>query len=236
MDLISDAFDIPHKMNPGVRREWFAVIYRGLPASEVIPDIRFNGAVEVALRSPDPAIYAEGPVDVELQSLGSVGIVDVEIEVIREVADVVASSNRVEVEHVGVWGRASHGELRRVAVHRRRGLIRRHGRLGSARACGADLCVATGSGRKKSGAGLPSGHALNVADGGLGLGSDCDVENRGRNVALLVLGCHLELVLTGSNEDLRVDGIGEGEVDGKSVDVDAHNSCGRSGSQRSFSL
>src|SRR6266576_1991926 len=164
-------------------------------------------------------------------------MVDVEIdvgEVRREVADVVASSNLVEVENVGVWDRASHGEIRRLAVHRRIGLIRGHGRLGSVQACGADLPVATGSERKKSGAGLPSGHALNVADGGLGLGSDCDVENRSRDVALLVLGCRLKLVLTGSNEDLRVDEIGEGEVDGKLVDGDAHNSCGRSGSQRSF--
>jgi hypothetical protein len=52
-----------------------------------------------------------------------------------------------------------------------------------------------------------------------------NVANRGINVALLLLGRRLKSLLTGNNEDLRVDGVGEGEVDGKLADEDAHNSC-----------
>jgi hypothetical protein len=73
---------------------------------------------------------------------------------------------------------------------------------------------------------LPSGQALNVADGCLRLRRHGEVEDGSGDVALVVLGHDLEFVLAGSHEDLRVYGICESEIDRKLVDVDAHKEDG----------
>ena len=138
-------------MNPCIGGEGLTVIDCGLPASEVVPDIPFAGAVEVTFRSPDPAIAGKCLVDIEFQSLRCVRIVNVEIKVVSEVAYIIAACDCVEVEHIRVCGRASHAEFGGSAVHCGSGLILRQCRLCSSQPCGANLPVASGPGRKESG-------------------------------------------------------------------------------------
>ena len=78
------------------------------------------------------------------------------------------------------------------------------------------MAITARAGGEKGRAGLPSWHVLNSADCGLGrLRRDVYVEDRVRNVALLVFGHDFDLVLAGGNEDLDVDRTGEREVHGQ---------------------
>src|SRR6185503_10862090 len=76
VDLIADALDVPHQMNPCICREGLAVVDSGFPAVHVIPDIPLAGVIEAALRSPDPAFPAESLIDIELERLRGVRVVN----------------------------------------------------------------------------------------------------------------------------------------------------------------
>src|SRR5438105_1795452 len=101
MYLVSDSLNIPYQMYPLIRGKRFAIELCGLPSVDVVLDISFVRVVEATFRSLHPLLVVKRLIDVELQRLYSCGIVDVEIEVINEMADVVAICNGIEVQHVG---------------------------------------------------------------------------------------------------------------------------------------
>lgn len=55
-------------------------------------------------RSPDPAVAAVGVIHVEFERLRRLGVDDIKIHIVDEMADVVAPGDRVEVEHVAGSG------------------------------------------------------------------------------------------------------------------------------------
>ena len=67
--LVSDALQVPDKMDPGVGGKRRAVELRRLPASDIIPDVPLSRSVEVALRAPHPAISAERLIQVKFERL-----------------------------------------------------------------------------------------------------------------------------------------------------------------------
>src|SRR5436190_2483676 len=146
VNLITDTFHIPHQMNPCIRRKWLAIIDGGLPPVHIVPNIPFAGIIEAAFRSPYPAIASKSLIDIKFQRLRSIGIVNVEVEVVYEMAHIIAARDGIEVQHVGICSRASHGELRRFPVHGGSRLILRHRGIRRALSRRADLSVSTRAG------------------------------------------------------------------------------------------
>src|SRR5579864_975372 len=142
VDLVADALDVPDQMNPRVRRKRCTGHGRGFPAVDVVPDVPLTRAVKVALGTPHPTLAAKGLIEVKLQCLRRSRVVDIEVQVVSEMAHSVATANRIPIQLVGIWRGTAHGELRRLAVHGGTGLIRRHSGLRGAYARRADLPVA----------------------------------------------------------------------------------------------
>ena len=142
-------------MDPCVGREWLAVENRGSPTIDVVPDVPLLGAIEITFRAPNPTVPSKRLIDVELESLRSAWIVDIEIQVVSKVAHVVSASDRVEVQHVAICRRtravrpwSAHAELSRFAVHRRAGNILSECGLRCTVPRRTDLTVAPGARRK----------------------------------------------------------------------------------------
>ena len=142
-------------MDPGIRLKVVAGNGGRFPAGirSVVPDVPKARPFLTTFRSPNPTLASERLIQVKLESLRSRGIINVEIQIVGEVADVVSARDRVEVKLIGIAVGSAHGELGGLAVHRRRRLAFDHRRGRRIRvAGGTDLTITSRAHRKIRGA------------------------------------------------------------------------------------
>lgn len=145
VNLVAHALDIPDEVSPSIGGESVAGDVRFAPGKiGVIPDIPDSGrlALEITIRAPNPTNAANTLVDVEFQGLWRGGILEIEVQVIGEVARLIAALDGVELEPVAV-SRTADVKVGGLAIHGGGSLIRRQGRSRAGVPGGADLTVAS---------------------------------------------------------------------------------------------